>query len=387
MGKRNIIGKAIKKKDLFGSGLAEAIQTLTSKNSKFNNFGEMTAKYLKYRENIIVFKDTLTALSKKIKKYESGVVAINRLYVGLFLEYFRYDEQSINKISTEEEEQAFNENYDNIKASQVLRNIVKISSNIKKCGVEGKWDELDQRISEGVIKLDIFNKVIDNIEAPWDISNYYYKSSGNSAAKKNKITSLLMTMLSSGKNIYDLIKVPDIPLDLLFEQIFGAIKQYKHNIRGSDRLFNLIEKKSQLFKDNFLKYYKQTLVSGNPLVIFHEFINDVTKDESIRDTRLIGQCQSLLKELRKGMNYNQKGISKEQQNVSGVIDSVLKFVEEFSDLDMSDNVDPEYVKKMTGEFNEKFLSKITEISNVLGRATDEDDDIDHPDVDNHSDSN
>jgi hypothetical protein len=132
---------------------------------------------------------------------------------------------------------------------------------------------------------------------------------------------------------------------------------YKKSVRGVNKLFDVIGKHGSLFEGNFNKYYKNMIKDGNPYSIFSDFLTDVVSHPDVRDPSLVKECAILIRALKKSMGQVPSQFKEEVGKVSGIMDSIIDALGEFSDLDADPEISEDDLKKMISELELKFNVK------------------------------
>ena len=128
------------------------------------------------------------------------------------------------------------------------------------------------------------------------------------------------------QDIYNIISSPDVDIDKLSELIVQAIGAAKKQIPRCDKAFRLIENSVDLLKNGMSGYYKDFVASGNPTVIFENFINDLSGDLHI-DTQTMGQFKRIIFHFRKrAESMPQK--SAQLNGVFGTLEKIMAMMEE-----------------------------------------------------------
>ncbi len=128
------------------------------------------------------------------------------------------------------------------------------------------------------------------------------------------------------QDIYNIVSSPDVDIDKLSELIVQAIGAAKKQIPRCDKAFRLIENSVDLLKNGMSSYYKDFVASGNPVVIFENFINDLSGDLHI-DTQTMGQFKRIIFHFRK----RAESMPKQDPKLSGVfttLDKIMSLMED-----------------------------------------------------------
>lgn len=339
-----------------GVDIKGMMETVFSSSSRVMDLDVILTKYSKYKEQFNIVRDCLWTITEIIRVYEPASDIIFRAFSEGYDKHFRFTNESPE---TEEDKDMFYENYDAFKESKMCTYLARIAGKIKRSGIGSKWDDVQKMAVSGLLTLDIFNKVIDDVSAPYNLATYYHSNMSipKDVLKKNRddMTECLKQLLNSGKEIYKLMKNPDIPVKLIFEKFRGCLGEYKKSVRGVDNLFSRIDESSSLFENNFMNYYKSMMKTGSPIVIFQDFLGDVVKQDGIRDRRLITESAKFLKALRNNINKNVPARHAGMvDKAKGMLDTVLSFISDNSELGENDALSESDIKKMIQELENKF---------------------------------
>lgn len=124
------------------------------------------------------------------------------------------------------------------------------------------------------------------------------------------------------QDIYSIVTSPDVDIDKLSELIIKAITAAKKQVPRCDKAFRLIENSVDMLKNGMSSYYKDFVASGNPAVIFENFINDISSDLHI-DTTTLGQFKRIIFHFRKQAN----SMPKKNTKLDGVFTTLDKIME------------------------------------------------------------
>ena len=134
------------------------------------------------------------------------------------------------------------------------------------------------------------------------------------------------------QDIYSIVTSPDVDIDKLSELIIKAITAAKKQIPRCDKAFRLIENSVDMLKNGMSMYYKDFVASGNPAIIFENFINDISNDLHI-DTQTLGQFKRIIFHFRKQANSMPKKNTK-LEGVFTTLDKIMEIME--NDKDKND---------------------------------------------------
>jgi hypothetical protein len=346
--------RLLKKKMKAGSAGVDVvgmIELVFSKNSKGCGIDVIKIKYFQYKEQISTYLTELRTISELIRGYEPACDIVNRSIIDHYNRYFAVTNE--NPVG-EEEEDMFFANYDNFKSSQLLKYCTRLAGKISGSGINQNWKSIRAKARSGLLKLDIFNNIIENVSAPYDLSEYYHTSSRNTEENQNILTTSLRSLVNAGKKIYQLLKKPDVPMDRIFAMFKESLQSLKKGTRGINKLFDVIDKSEGIFEINFTKYYKNMVKDGNPYTMFTEFLTDVVSSSEVRDPTLVKECAILIRYLKNTINQMPRQHMDESNKITGIMDSILEVIEESSNLDSAPELSEDDIKKMINELESKF---------------------------------
>lgn len=128
------------------------------------------------------------------------------------------------------------------------------------------------------------------------------------------------------QDIYSIVTSPDVDIDKLSELIIKAITAAKKQVPRCDKAFRLIENSVDMLKNGMSTYYKDFVASGNPAIIFENFINDISSDLHI-DTATLGQFRRIIFHFKKQAD----SMPKKNQKLDGVFSTLDKIMNMMSE--------------------------------------------------------
>lgn len=134
------------------------------------------------------------------------------------------------------------------------------------------------------------------------------------------------------QDIYSIVTTPDVDIDKLSDLIIKAITAAKRQIPRCDKAFRLIENSVDLLKNGMSSYYKDFVASGNPAIIFENFINDISNDLHI-DRLTLNQFRRIVFHFRKQAN----NMPNKNANLDGVFNTLDKIMEIMKEEDDGDD--------------------------------------------------
>jgi uncharacterized protein YjgD (DUF1641 family) len=147
----------------------------------------------------------------------------------------------------------------------------------------------------------------------------------------------LLSLVKSGKSIYETRKRPDIDVEDMFRLLTKYLRAMKKDFPGCDRALALIENASAIFKSGYSTYYKKMVQSGSPMSIIEEFTSDIIKDTaetgSVKDLVQLRKLSRHIKKLivQHTKNKNQKIPEHVRQMMTSLEDCFDSFISNDSD--------------------------------------------------------
>jgi uncharacterized protein YfbU (UPF0304 family) len=146
------------------------------------------------------------------------------------------------------------------------------------------------------------------------------------AGSKTYILLTLNMLYITTQDIYNLVSSPDVDIDKLSEIIIQAIKAARKQIPRCDKAFRMIEESVDMLKSGMNGYYKNFVATGNPTVIFENFINDLSGDLHI-DTKTMGQFKRIIFFFRKKSEGMPKQNSEQLNGVFSMLDKIMSQID------------------------------------------------------------
>lgn len=146
---------------------------------------------------------------------------------------------------------------------------------------------------------------------------------------KKYILTMCNMLYITTSDIYTMVTSPDVDIDKLSELIITAISAAKKQVPRCDKAFRMIENSVDMLKSGMSTYYKDFVASGNPAIIFENFINDISSDLHI-DTQTLGQFKRIIFHFRKKSNEMPKKNTK-LEGVFGTLDKLIEIMEKDTD--------------------------------------------------------
>jgi len=332
--------------------LEEVINMLFADSTKHMPLHDLIAKYVTYKNHFKAMLRNLLTIVDSAKPFEPKVLELLSIYMREYRKYFSLDQNAVQ--GDEKLRDEFYANYDSFKNSEFLQWVTRIAHRVKKSEMLGKnFRDFCIACQNSTITLTIFTNVVDEINITYDFVRLFHE--GISITKDNKIATWksMEALYTFGKKIYKLTIQPDLPLDYIFNELVVGLGKYRSKIRNADKLFDLLQRKSELFKNNFSKYYKQMVQYKSPLELLTSFLGDVVQDKDVQDPTLLLQCKTLIAELRKSFAA-MPGLKQDRglEKVNSLVDFINDYIDQFKD--MESQVPVEDISELTKKFEEQF---------------------------------
>lgn len=154
---------------------------------------------------------------------------------------------------------------------------------------------------------------------------------------KKYILTILNNLYKKTKEIYSFITSPDVDINNFSHVLISAITELKKHpqLHRCVNAFKRIEQSVELLRDNFDKYYRDSIASENADVMVTSFISDVCNQG--------GSNKGLTREFRTIINYmhsvsQQNGKNKDPniRKIFSMLNNNFKIMEEKKDISDSD---------------------------------------------------
>jgi hypothetical protein len=297
-------------------------------------------------------------------QYEKNIQDLLTLYIKEYKKYFSIDHNALLNSGVEEEKlEQFYVLYEEFKSSDYLQWVTRIAHKIYESGIINKknvntktFREVAIDCQNSLITLNIFTNIIDGVNITFDYAKAFHEGVQIPKDKKIELLDNIRDLYAVGKKIYKLTIQPDLPLDQIFDELINGLNSYRSKIRNADKLFNLLRRKSELFKKNFGLYYKQMIQFKSPIELFTSFLGDVVQDKDVQDPTLLLQCKLLISELNK--SFAAMPQAKQDKNfgkVKSLMDFITDYIDKYQDLGAKQQ--PVDVDESIQQYEKKFLNK------------------------------
>ena len=168
----------------------------------------------------------------------------------------------------------------------------------------------------------------------------------------------LLKMIELGKKVRETQVKPDINTEQIFDILSNVLNQFKSNIRGCTKGFDIILQKKDLFQKNFKEYYKSMIESGSPTAFITDFVDDIIKEAGEGDgtysTGDINQVKKIGLSLRKDFASRLKNVqAKMPEKHKGVVTKLEKVIDGFMGLLEKEEMDVDEASDLLKNFNIK----------------------------------
>lgn len=342
--------------------LEEVINMLFSNSARHMPIQDIVSKYVTYKNNFKRMLTLLINIGDITVQYDKNIQELLALYIKEYRKYFSLDHNSLLHDATEDKLEQFYSTYEEFKSSEYLQWVTRIAHKVYESGIISKKDSATRTFREicidcqnSLIVLNIFTNIVDGVNITFDYAKSFHEGVQIPKDKKIELLDNIRELYAVGKKIYKLTVQPDLPLDEIFDELINGLNSYKSKIRNADKLFNLLRRKSELFKKNFGTYYKQMVQYKSPIELFTSFLGDVVQDKDVQDPTLLLQCKMLISELNK--SFASMPQAKQDKNF-GKVRSLMDFITEYIDKyqDLGNRHQPVDVDESIKQYEKKFLN-------------------------------
>lgn len=335
--------------------LEDVINLLFTDSTRHMPLQDLVAKYVTYKNSFKGILRAFISINSIVAAFEPKLTDFIKAYMDEYKKYFSFDHNKL--FGSDELVDEFYAIYDAFKKSEFIEWSTRIAHRIKTSGMlTMQFREFAIACQNSTIVLNIFTNVIPDVNVTFDFVRVFHE--GIDINKDNKLIVLdsIKNIFTLGKKIYKLTIQPDLPLDTIFNELMSSIEKYRSKVRNSNKLFDLLHRKGELFKTNFNKYYKEMVQYKSPVSLFTSFLSDVIKDKDIQDPTVLVQCRNLISELRKSFNA-MPGFNKADPNaqkVNTLIDFIGDYIDKYKDIDLKPP--DEDISELAERFEKQFIN-------------------------------
>lgn len=127
---------------------------------------------------------------------------------------------------------------------------------------------------------------------------------------RETLVKLLNNMKTSTHTLYKVFCKSDVDVEIFKMQITKMVEVLKVKIPNCERAFNKLLNSTDILSNNYDKYYKEYIMTGNVNIIAENFIRDVA-DSVPDDASLLVECKRMIAEMR---NLISKAPTKNKQD-------------------------------------------------------------------------
>lgn len=156
----------------------------------------------------------------------------------------------------------------------------------------------------------------------FDLKSLWYDKHFTPLVNKYVLT-ILSKILTITHRIYESITSPNIDIEKFTVLIINSLKDLKKRpeLSRCKNAFKKIEDAVDLLSNNFDKYYRQSMESGNSTIILENFILDVSKTESESDASLTREFRVIVQYLHKMSKKSGKSSDPNIQKLFGMMNN------------------------------------------------------------------
>lgn len=200
----------------------------------------------------------------------------------------------------------FNQKYTNFKSNELIKQIIISTNNLtshKKFLIKENKNEDELSFNsrskfihrEPGLVLYPFHFTKLDLKYIWSFENLSHKD-------KILILDILEKLYLIGFKIYDIIESPDIDIKKFSHLIIDNLGNIQKEIPRCDQAFNIIKKSVEMLETNFKRYYKESVESDNPNIIFESFLSDIMTSQKTNNNKLINQFRRIIMHIQKKNN-------------------------------------------------------------------------------------
>jgi hypothetical protein len=126
-----------------------------------------------------------------------------------------------------------------------------------------------------------------------------YINRGMTDSDRRFLLLLMHKLFVVGRAVYDVVTTPDVDVEEFIKIVLPAIKDLRKQIPRCDKAFKHIEDSVDLLRDNFGRYHRDFVSSGNSAIIVESFIGDVVKNSSGVSPQVAQQFMKIITHYKK----------------------------------------------------------------------------------------
>ena len=239
---------------------------------------------------------------------------------------------------------------------KTLKNHNLLKAIILHCNELKPFEVLLEKLDGSFILKEVGNEYYIFPFSTFDIKTLWLDQNAKPAVKKF-ILSVLLAYYKDARNLYELIVSPDIDIDMFIEKILSSLSSIQSTSAGArcKKAFSKINESIQVFKQNFLKYYRDSVVAKNSQLIAINFVTDISQQSADDfDIELARQFKVIISQLHQAGEKN--GKNKDPK----VIQMYEKLNKTFSFMEKATRANNDEAKKYIEEAFGNNLTNLTD---------------------------
>ncbi len=262
---------------------------------------------VRYIHSVMHMMANLKDLDKDYPKLKQPMEEIKK-YIHDMKEsvFFLIDKDDVEDNYINMSKEDMNSMYKKLRENVFIKQLILLGSKLKKhknC-LEDSANLKDNFINQNPgLSFVIFDFSTLDLKQIWHEKNM-------SPHVKKIILHVLHKIYKNTVELYDIITSPDIDIDEFIGILLSSISDIKKQpmLNRCVHAFKRIEDSVALLKENFSKYYRESISCGNPDIIIHNFIIDVS-NAGAPDARLTSEFRKIIQYMNQ--MSNQSGKSKD----------------------------------------------------------------------------
>jgi len=302
---------------------------LAPKFSKMRNICRKIYKILIQFSSFIEFKDNFPEFKEDLSDIES--------FANLLKEdiCFGDSDEPEDKYNTMEKKE-MNDIYKKLKENKYIKQLVILCSQLK--SYANNFENINELkdafiAQEPGLSFKIFNFSNLDLKKLWVHKNI-------KPMTKKYILSILHHLYKECYALYKINTSPNVDIDQFSVLLIDCLSQLKKNpeLHRCSNAFKKIEDSLSLLKENFDNYYRESIASENPSMIFESFIIDVS-NQGGNDPRVAREFRQIIQYMHKVSQQNGKIKDPNLQKLFSVLNENYNIMEGKMKSDNKDNKD------------------------------------------------
>ena len=188
---------------------------------------------------------------------------------------------------------------------------------------------------------------------------------------KNLILGILHNIYISTMELYEVITSPDIDIDEFINLLLSSIGQLKKTpaLNRCNHAFKRIEDSVGMLKDNFSKYYRESVSCGNPDIIMQNFVIDVS-NKGGPDAKLTSEFRKIIAYMYKLGNENGRNKDPKVKKLFQILNKNFEIMEKNTPKARPTTLDDFDLSEQDKEVTEQDKEVTEQDKEVTGEAID-----------------